>query len=203
MRKVQVLLLLLVLAGCFFLYTQLQKQEAGKEADEIAGDTAIPPQEDPDSPATGSVPATVEEAKDWVDLTLSHQLTPASIEAWTQQQGLPLDKQIKGHPRSGQRLELSWGTDPFTTAVFDILGDEKYQLSAVRSLYPSGTSFSDLKIMLQDKVKRPIEREDETSVVFTEDEQGLTVWLARNEDGSVKVAYEYGAHTHASAEPLP
>lgn len=203
MRRIQLLVMVLILTACYFLFIHLPKQEEPRKPDPIA-ELAPGVRMQESAPVSSSAGAPeVKNKMDWMDLTVSHQLSPEAIEAWSQREDVSLDKQVKGHPRSGQRLELSWGKDPITTAVFDLIGEQKYQLSAVRSLYPRGTNFSDLKIMLQEKIKRPVEREDENSVVFTADERGLTVWLARSEDGSVKVAYEYGAHTHASAETLP
>jgi len=137
----------------------------------------------------------------FLELTLNSQLDPRAIEEFTKARGLKLGREINGHPKSGQRLELTWGTSPQTTAVFDIMGSEKYVLSSVRSLYPAGSSLADLKAMLKAKVQRPVEHEDENSLIFASDDQGLTVWLALSEDESIKVASEYGAHSHAAPHP--
>ena len=144
------------------------------------------------TPTETATAETVE--RDWMALTLQHQLTPDTLEAWAKKEGIPITRETKGHPASGERLEMIWGADPVTTASFDILGEGRFQLSAVRSIYPVGTSMSDLKAMLQYIIKQPIEREDNKSAVFKADEQGLLVWFARQDDGRVKVAFEYGAH---------
>jgi hypothetical protein len=146
------------------------------------------------TPTETVVPETVE--RDWMALTLQHQLTPDSLEAWAKKEGVPISRETKGHPASGERLEMIWGADPVTTASFDILGEGRYQLSAVRSLYPAGSEFNDLKVHMQHAINRPIEREDARSVVFRADEDGLVVWISREDDGRIKLAFEYGAHTH-------
>lgn len=136
------------------------------------------------------------EERDWMALTLQHKLTPESLEAWAKKEGITLKRETKGHPASGERLEMSWGQEPVTTAVFDILGEGRYQLSAVRSLYPVGSELKDLKVQMQHVLNRPIDREDARTVVFRADEEGMIVWMAREDDGHIKLAFEYGAHTH-------
>lgn len=196
MKKLLGLLLALAIVSLFFMGKKRDEQETVREASPSETIATVNPPPQPEQEASSRDQA--DDPRNWLDLALDHQLSPQSIQTWTQQQGITLNQVTKGHPKSGQRRELTWGTNPITTAVFDILGDQKYQLSAVRSLYPAETQWDDLKSMLQSKVKRPIEREDEKSLVFREDEQGLVVWLARQEDGQIKLALEYGAHSHGS-----
>ncbi|HET9237582.1 MAG TPA: hypothetical protein VFO10_10045 [Oligoflexus sp.] len=146
------------------------------------------------APKETVVPEPVE--RDWMALTLQHKLTPESLEAWAKKEGLTLKQETKGHPASGERLEMSWGQEPVTTAVFDILGAGRYQLSAVRSLYPPGSELKDLKVQMQHVLSRPIEREDARTVVFRADDEGMIVWMAQEDDGRIKLAFEYGAHPH-------
>ena len=135
-----------------------------------------------------------------LSLTLSGKLDPQAIEDYAKKSGLTLQRQTHGHPKTGQRLELTWGSEPTTTAVFDVMDQQKFQLSAVRSIYSANFSLSDLKEQLKAAVDRPIDREDENMIVFAADEHGLVVWLAKNEDGTYKLASEFVSPGHESGE---
>jgi hypothetical protein len=201
MKKIIAFALILLAALAFWM---LQKPKAKSElvqdlarsddAQAVMPRAAPAPSAPQVAPSETPVPETVE--KDWMMLTLRHQLTPDSLEAWAKKEGVALSRETKGHPASGERLEMSWGQDPVTTAVFDILDEGRYQLSAVRSLYPAGSELNELKVQMQHVLNRPIEREDARTVVFRADENGLIVWMAREDDGRLKLAWEYGAHTH-------
>lgn len=204
MKKI-IPLVLLALAGLAFWMLQKPKGKSELAQDE-------PRSEDVQAamPRAASLPSTPQvipsetplpepgEEKDWMKLTLQHQLTPDTLEAWAKKEGVPLRRETKGHPASGERLEMSWGQEPVTTAVFDILDERRYQLSAVRSLYPAGSELNELKVQMQHVLNRPIERENARTVVFRADEEGMIVWMAREDDGRLKLAFEYGAHTHAA-----
>jgi hypothetical protein len=166
-----------------------QAEETRAEKPRTAGTPPTPEVAPKETP----IPETQE--RDWMALTLQHQLTPDSLEAWARKEGITLNRETKADPESGERLELSWGQEPLTTAVFDISGEGRYQLSAVRSLYPPGSELNDLKVQMQHALSRPIEREDARAVVFRADNEGLIVWMAREDDGRIKLAFEYGAHT--------
>lgn len=129
-----------------------------------------------------------------LQLTLDHKLDPASLETYAAEHGLAVHKEILGHPKSGQRLVLKINSIPESIAVFDVLREGAYQLSAVRANFPRDADLKELKETLKSQVNRPIDREDDRSLVFKGDEQGLVIWLAQNEDGSTKLAAEYVSH---------
>lgn len=202
MKKILPLALILLTALVFWKLQKpkvqserAQEEPRSEDAQAVRPRGTSAPTASPVTPSETPVPETGED-KDWMKLTLQQQLTPDSLEAWAKKEGVSLSRETKGHPASGERLEMSWGQDPVTTAVFDILDEGRYQLSAVRSFYPAGSELNELKIQMQHVLNRPIEREDARSLVFRADENGLIVWMAREDDGRIKLAFEYGAHSH-------
>jgi hypothetical protein len=201
MKKIIPLVIVLLTALAFWLQRKpevkpelTQAQAHSEDAQAVMPRAAEAPSTPKVAPSETPAPETLE--RDWMTLTLQHQLTPNALEAWAKKEGISLSRETEGHPASGERLELSWGQEPVTTAVFDILDEGRYQLSAVRSLYPAGSDLNDLKVQMQHVLNRPIEREDARSVVFHADANGLIVWMAREDDGRIKLAFEYAAHTH-------
>lgn len=130
---------------------------------------------------------------DLLQLILSHSLNPDSLEAYARDRGFALDRSVLGQARSGQRLVIKVGSVPESTVVFDILANGSYQLSAVRSTFSADIPLADLKTLLKNRLQLPVDREDAKSLVFKNDQDGLVVWLAENDDGSIKMASEYAA----------
>ncbi len=201
MKKILLIFTLALMLSFLFWRQLFQRHESTLAQGTANKSSSSDPVKRPDSAgnvsgASKRLPSTSAVDKGLLRLTLNHKLDPASLEAYAEGQGLAVHREILGHPRSGQRLVLRIDSIPESIAVFDVLKEGGHQLSAVRANFPRGADMKALKDTLKSAVNRPIDREDERSLVFKSDDEGLVVWLGQNEDGSIKLASEYMSHEH-------
>ena len=149
-------------------------------------------------PAVGDSTLISEFSSQLIKQSLQGTLPVVELESLLKKSGQALAKQVKGHPKSGQRLELQWSSNPELKAVYDILGEDRYQFHSLRLEYPANRSWDALKSELKGLAPTDIGHEDKQSIVWKSNEEDISLWAARSEDGGLRVTAEITECQHAN-----
>lgn len=132
---------------------------------------------------------------------LSQEMTLENLERLAAERKLALEKANKGHPRSGQRLEVSFAAPFPVQVVYDINAEGQKVFQAARMVFPQESNLNTLKQEVKTQVHEAIASESPESLIFVDNPQGQTLWLGRTDKGRIQLALELNVHPHEHGGP--
>ncbi len=132
---------------------------------------------------------------------VSQELTLEGLEAFAKAKGFPLDKATKGHPKTGQRLEVTLATPYAIQIVFDLKTNGQPVFQAARMQFPTDSDLNALKEDVKAYHPEAIASESDEKLIFADNQKGETLWVGRVDDGRVQMALELNIHPHDHGGP--
>ncbi len=131
----------------------------------------------------------------------SQEITLESLEAFAKARGMTLDKATKGHPKTGQRLEVTLATPHSLQIVFDLKANGQAIFQAARMQFPKDSDLNALKEDVKALHTEAIASESDESLIFADNPQGQTLWVGRVDEGRIQMALEFNIHPHEHGGP--